>query len=286
MDHTSSVSALTIILVILTVFLPVQTEAITNGSIDTNNTYSNVGIFVGKRADGLVLFRLCSGTLVAPTIFLTAAHCVHAFADFLAPQGFTAEVSFDNPIPLGSLTDLSKTHLIDVSQMVADPNYVEADNQTFHPQHISDPGDIAVLILPSGSTAGITPAALPTLGVLDQLAAQNGLHDAVFTVVGYGTQGGGPFIADTNPAPRIFASSTFLALNPALVNLSENVATGNGGPCVSDSGGPNFLQVNGKQTLVATTSIRADSNCVAMYSAYRLDTKAARQFLGGFVALP
>jgi hypothetical protein len=32
-------------------------------------------------------------------------------------------------------------------------------------------------------TTGITPAMLPTLGLLDQLAANNGLHGAVFTAL-------------------------------------------------------------------------------------------------------
>ena len=56
----------------------------------------------------------------------------------------------------------------------------------------------------------ITPATLPTLGLLDQLAAKNGLHDATFTAVGYGSED--RFGTQLNPVPRMFAFSTFSAL--------------------------------------------------------------------------
>src|SRR5262245_31265972 len=46
--------------------------ATTGGTEDTGNTYSNVGMVVFYQPDGR--FR-CSGTLVAPRVFLTAAHC-------------------------------------------------------------------------------------------------------------------------------------------------------------------------------------------------------------------
>ena len=46
--------------------------AITGGAEDSANTYSNVGMVVFYQPDGR--FR-CSGTLIAPRVFLTAAHC-------------------------------------------------------------------------------------------------------------------------------------------------------------------------------------------------------------------
>lgn len=49
----------------------------------------------------------------------------------------------------------------------------------------------------------------------------------MFTAVGYGVQdrvvgGGIPFFQDLNPVPRMFAFSSFDALNPGFLRLSQN----------------------------------------------------------------
>ena len=265
---------------VMMMIIPPRASAITYGFVDQNNTYSNTGAFIVKRQSDGRIFAICSGTLISPTVYLTAAHCTQFFTDDLAPFGFTAFVSFDNPIPTGSLTT-RKTRLIPVTQVVTNPNFNQAQ---------SDSGDIGLLLLPENSTRGITPATLPTAGLLDQLGAQNGLKDAVFTAVGYGLQnrvvgGGQPFFEDDNPIPRMFAFSSFNSLNGGYIRLSQNPATGDGGTCFGDSGGPNFLNVNGTQILAATT-VTGDSVCRSTNVDYRLDTASARAFLTSFVALP
>jgi len=250
------------------------------GSSDQANTYSNVGAFLVERSDHKI-FQFCSGTLIAPNVFVTAAHCTAYYEAVLVPRGFTAHVSFDQLIPFGNSTNLTTTHLIDVTAVVTNPTFSQRQN---------DPGDIAVLRLPTGSTDGLVPATLPRAGLLDQLAAQGGLRDAVFTAVGYGLQdrivgGGTPFFRDANPVPRMFAFSSFDALDPAYLRLSQNPATGDGGTCFGDSGGPNFLDVGGTRTLVANT-ITGDAVCRATNVVYRLDIPTARTFLAQFVTLP
>jgi len=249
---------------------PFRVKAITYGFTDTNNTYSNVGAFIVKSPTGEI-FPICSGTLITPNVFLTASHCTQFFTNTLAPQGYTAYVSFDKSIPFGNLTS-TKTKLLAVQYVVTNPNYNQSQ---------SDSGDIGVLILQS-NVRGITPATLPTCGLLDQLAAQNGLKNAVFTAVGYGVQnrvvgGGVPYFQDVNPIPRMFAFSSFNSLNGGYIRLSQNPATGNGGTCFGDSGGPNFLNVNGQQILAAIT-ITGDSVCRSTNVDYRLDTPSAQAF--------
>ena len=62
-----------------------------------------------------------------------------------------------------------------------------------------------------------------------------------------------------------------------------NPATGNGGTCYGDSGGPNFLGTTG---VVAAITITGDAVCRATNVDYRLDTASARAFLDDYVALP
>jgi len=251
--------------------IPPRASAITYGFVDSNNTFSNTGAFIVKSPTGQI-FPECSGTMITPNVFLTAGHCTQFFTQDLAPQGFTAYVSLDASIPFGSLTS-NATELLAVANVVTNPNFN---------QRQSDPGDIGVLILQS-SVQGVTPASLPSCGLLDQLSAHNGLKDAIFTPVGYGVQnrvvgGGVPFFQDVNPVPRMFAFSSFNALNKGYLRLSQNPSTGNGGTCFGDSGGPAFLTVEGEQILVAI-NITGDAVCRSTNVDYRLDIVSAQDFL-------
>lgn len=253
-------------------FISPRASAITYGFVDSKNTFSNTGAFIVKSPTTGEIFPICSGTMITSNVFLTASHCTVFFTQDLAPEGFVAYVSLDQSIPFGSLTT-NKTQLLAVSHVVTNPNYNPSQ---------SDSGDIAVLIL-ERNVRGVTPATLPPCGLLDQLVAQNGLKNAVFTNVGYGLQnrvvgGGVPFFQDMNPIPRMFSFSSFNSLNGGYLRLSQNPSTGNGGTCFGDSGGPNFLTVNGQQFIVAIT-ITGDSVCRSTNVDYRLDTVSAQGFL-------
>jgi hypothetical protein len=58
-----------------------------------------------------------------------------------------------------------------------------------------------------------------------------------------------------------------------------------GGACYGDSGGPNFITLDGKLVLAGTT-ITGDIPCYATNVVYRTDSDSARDFLQQFVALP
>jgi hypothetical protein len=273
-----SFAAILIVAAILVAAAP-RVNAIVYGFVDTTNVYANTGAFMVRSTTG-ENFILCSGTLISPTVFLTASHCTAYFENDLVLRGFTAFVSFDHAIPFRDLTSPA-TNLIPVTGVVTNPGYNQSQ---------SDPGDIAVLLVDANDTNGITPAVLPAEDFLDELAARNGLRNAVFTPVGYGLQnrvvgGGTPFFQDINPVPRMYAFSRFNALTPAFLRLSQNVSTGDGGSCYGDSGGPNFFNYAGTQLLTAVT-ITGDTACRATNVVYRLDTASARQFLSAYVRLP
>src|SRR5437016_6311027 len=189
-------AATLVVAAVTLLFTPPRLRAIVFGFVDTNNVFSNAGAFILKAPGGRI-FPVCSGTLIAPTVFLTASHCTAFFELDLAPFGYTAFVSFDNPIPFGDLTSAA-THLLPVTQVVTNPHFSTVG------QRDEDPDDIGLLLLRADDTRGITPAVLPPSGLLNALGKQNGLKDAVFTAAGYGLQnrvnsGGPPFFQDLNP---------------------------------------------------------------------------------------
>jgi hypothetical protein len=231
---------------------------------DTNNTYSNVGGMIGFRPSISMYGPRCTGTLIAPTVFLTASHCTAIFA-----PGDKAYVSFQPEIT-PSADPENQADWIPATPVV-NPNYN---------QRQSDSGDIGVLIL-SRPVNNLPLAMLPPAGLLDQLAAKNGLKDRTFVAVGYGvherTNGGGqPTFGDDNW--RWYAYSEFSALNGGYIRLSQNPALGNGGTCYGDSGGPNFLTDNG-QTYLAAVTVTGDTPCRSTNVDYRTDTASARAFL-------
>src|SRR5512139_725148 len=74
---------------------PVDPLLINNGT-PTGSAYGAVGVLLYDfNQDGVYDGddALCSGSLISPTVFLTAAHCVNFF-----PAGTTLRVSFDDDL--------------------------------------------------------------------------------------------------------------------------------------------------------------------------------------------
>jgi len=228
--------------------------AITHGSVDGAG-HPNVGGLVSptQYSDGTWLY--CSGTLIAPTVFLTAAHC--------AEDNGPAMVTFDTAYVAGDTTYSGTFHV--------DPLY---------PGPMSNPHDVAVVVLDK-SVEGITPARLPAAGSLSALPSNQ-----LFTSVGYGAHqvtngpGGHRYLYDD---VRKVATGTLNSTNKPWLRISMNPSVGNGGTCYGDSGGPNFL---GTTDIVAATTITGDAVCRATNVDYRMDTASARAFLSQFVTLP
>ena len=240
--------------VVAVVAVAAPAAAITNGTPDGEG-HPNVGGLVNatQYSDGTWLY--CSGTLISPTVFLTAAHC--------AEDGERVRITFDTAYQDGDV--------VHAGTFEADPAYAQNQN---------DPHDIAVVVLDK-AVKGITPASLPKKNSLSKLPSNQS-----FTAVGYGayevtnSPGGHQFLYND---VRMVAVGTLNSINPAWLRISMNASTGNGGTCYGDSGGPNFL---GSSGTIAATTITGDAICRSTNVVYRLDTASARAFLGQFVALP
>jgi secreted trypsin-like serine protease len=242
----------TVVVAALTAVSPAA--AITYGTPD-GQRHPNVGGLVAatQYPDGTWLY--CSGTLISPTVFLTAAHC--------AEDGERVGVTFDTAYEAGDK--------VYYGRFEADPLYNQAQ---------SDPHDIAVVVF-DRPIRGITPATLPTA---DSLSSLSGTQ--TFTSVGYGAYevtkgpGGRQFLYDD---VRMMATGTLNSTNPSWLRISMNPSTGNGGTCYGDSGGPNFLATT---QILAAITITGDAVCRSTNVVYRLDTESARTFLAEYVELP
>ena len=233
--------------------------AITNGQPD-GNAHPEVGALLAQQAFSDGTWAECTGTLISPRVFLTAAHCDEGVSH--------VNVTFDSSYVYPSGATFSGT-------WHADPAFGKAQG---------DPHDIAFVVL-DNPVAGITPANLPAANSNAGLG-----KDQKFTSVGYGAQavssgkGGKTF---TYTDVRFVASGTLNSVTPSFLRISQNASHGDGGTCYGDSGGPNFLGAGSSETrTVAATTITGDTACRSTNVDFRLDTAAARSFLASYVTLP
>ena len=246
--------------------------AVTNGAPDDGD-HPYVGLMVADDADGGPLWR-CSGTLISPTLYLTAGHCTEAPAA-RATIWFEEDVEGgipDNGYPFGGPTSV--------------------DGTTFtHPLY--NPGafflyDLGVVVLDE-PVAMDEYGALPELGVLDSIKGKD--KKGALLAVGYGLQ-------EVNPtrlsAERIRLQAPLDILNtqgvfgvPKGTSVAVSGsgvggdASGSGGTCFGDSGGPQFLA--GTNVVAAVTSFGLNGNCAGTGGGYRVDQADDLDWLATFL---
>ena len=250
--------------------------AITFGQPD-GNRHPNVGSIVLDIPE-IGLIQWCSGTLIEDDVFLTASHCTADLDAIVQDFGAEVLITFDPTISVSGtfFTGAWVTH----------PLYSGFRGKG----GISDPHDIAVVLL--DQSPGLTPANLPTAGMLEELKADGTLRRTRFTAVGYGavrdTMRTG-FEAIQANLDRNYSVQGFNSLTKAWLSLPMNNTPGrdNGGTCYGDSGGPHFIHLNGAETdIVVSITVTGDAPCKATDRTYRTDTDSARDFLGQYVELP
>lgn len=267
------------LVVLLAVVLGMLATAFPAGAITGNYVKDFEHPFVG-----LVVFydeagefsHRCSGSLLTPTVFLTAGHCTDgattarvyfqqdAGANYDPETEVDPESGYPETCAPGTLGDRCATS----DELY---NYGFKDFEGF-----PNTKDVGLVILDQRIQLreyGVLAAA----GSLDKLATRRGQQDLTFTSSGYG-------LTLTNPVKtvsfreRLMAKSRLTNLRSALTggyNLQTNSnGSGRGGTCSGDSGGPVFYGGFESNTIVAVTSFGLNSNCRGVDFSYRTDTKA------------
>ena len=232
------------------------TAQIIDGSLDGNG-HPYVGLMVAQDGDGNPLWR-CSGTLLSPTLFLTAGHCTEAPAAHV-------EIWFDADVESGIPAN-------------GYPNDGDVGGTPYtHPSYDPDAFflyDLGVVVLDQ-PFARDSYGALPELDSLDRLAKKRGQKDRTFTAVGYGLQESFPDAAawkENNRRVRMVAHPRLIQINTGYTGdgsllLSNNANTG--GTCFGDSGGPNFVGTS--NVVGGVTSFGKNQTCAGTGGVYRVD---------------
>ncbi len=223
-------------------------------------------------------FQGCSGTLVSPTVFLTAGHCLVG----LEESGITGVwVTFDEVIDADAngVVDAGVTLLGGVGHVDPEWGFPGLGGNA------ADPHDLAVFVLNAPAVMG-SYGQLPAAGLVDRLDKRT----TRFTTVGYGTVRDDKRGASKSFQPgtrRKMATQELLSVSGPWATFSMNPSTGSGGTCFGDSGGPHFVGAGAAETrVVVAVTVTGDRFCRATDKTYRVDTPQARAFLDDFVPLP
>jgi hypothetical protein len=241
-------------------------RAVTYGEPDGDG-HSYVGLVVFYNDAGKPLHS-CSGTLLSPTVFLTAGHCTVETA--------SAQVWFDSAITEATQPDFPYFGGV-TGEPITHPGWYSQG---------TDRIDVGVVLLDDPGVEMETYGQLPELGFLDDLATRRGTQEQTFTVVGYGTQ-------EILPKPldewvRYSGTVSLIDLRSAISDGQNIQYTSNpglrssGGICFGDSGGPTLYADT--DVVIEINSRVRNQNCKGNALSYRTDIAQTQDFVKPYLA--
>src|SRR4051812_14897223 len=85
-------------------------DAVTTTGFPDNGQHPNVGAIMVPARSGVGYAEVCSGTLVSPTIFLTASHCTSFLEADPRPDYVTFDETDVEPFPSGLIVATPQTN--------------------------------------------------------------------------------------------------------------------------------------------------------------------------------
>jgi len=214
-------------------------DAIVGGSADADDP-SVVAVY-GQQPGARSGF-LCTGSVIAPTVILTAAHCV-------------------SPVETGDGAEFTVITGPDIGKSGAQQLAVDTvhANPLWSPDNLENGHDQGIVVLSQ-------PTSLQPLPINRRKLASS-LTGRAVRIVGYGLDNGSTQTGAGTKRQALTSLGTILT-NLILVGNSRH------GTCNGDSGGPAFMNIDGVETIVGTTSY-GNADCTDGGFDARVDTDLA-----------
>lgn len=264
-----------------------QAQAIT-GSYQPDPIHTYVGLAVFYDADGEFSHR-CSGSLISPSVFLTAGHCTDdadnlSYARIYFHQ--EAGANYDPATQQDPVTGYPDQCIGQDPLCVTGSALYDYGFNNF--AGFPNTRDAGIIVLDEPVTFPTDFASIAEPGALDPLSSRRGQLGYLFTISGYGVSDNWP---PTQPVlsfrVRLMAEAKLNNLNNSWTdgfNIQISSAPGNnrGGICSGDSGGP--VLWGDTDIIVGITSFGKREQCLGNGYAYRVDQADLLEWILGIAA--
>lgn len=220
-----------------------QSSSIINGEIVTADNelgHSTVGLLVQVKK---TWFQVCTGTIIAKNMILTAAHCV-AWID---PKRDNLVINFSlNTVDNGVQMDPDQVHIEDVRAVF---NTIDVVALTSHPDYTEGVNsDVAILRLKTDIPATHKIAEFLPASYIDVPGNKVTLDGETkdVTLLGFGL-----IDENTGESTTVLRKTTVPARFENDILVTDQ--THGTGACNGDSGGPAFIKIDDKNYLVGVT---------------------------------